>query len=236
MIKSVRKYRQTVFIAIAIVLGIFMLINPAQADDEKTISQLSAEWWQWVQSIPADTNPLNPEVDADCDQNQRGPVWFLAGNQGGAEERECTVPKGKSIFFPLLNVMYFNDPGEDTSVEDKRFVVDALFSETEPALFNSRACELSCTLDGEPTVYKYPIVRSQSPPFRIKFIEDSYFGSYLAGWVDKEIVSDGFWVMLPPLSKGKHVLHFTGLICDIDTGDAVLLPELVDVTYILYVK
>jgi hypothetical protein len=230
-----------------IILGILMLgsINSANAWTNgvdqvcgKTYGEWSASWWQWVQSIPAGTNPL---VSGPCHQNQRGPVWFLAGNQGGTEDRDCTVPRGKFIFFPIVNIMFFNDPETYTPVEDKRFVVDAVFSENEPdGVFNSRACELSCTLDGEPTVYKFPIVRTQSPPFRIKFIADSIFdygyeNPPLAGWVDEEIVSDGFWVMLPPLSRGVHELHFTGSICGED-GGTVLLTEPVDITYTLTIQ
>jgi hypothetical protein len=125
--------------------------------------------------------------------------------------------------------MFFNDPPPEDpiSVEDKRFILDALFNETEPDIFNSRACELSATLDGDPVVYNFPIVRTQSPPFRVEFIDDNIQGVD-PGWVDEEVVSDGFWVMLSPLTAGEHEIHFTGGVCDLATGDPFFV---VDVTY-----
>lgn len=63
-----------------------------------------------------------------------------------------------------------------------------------------------------------PIVRTQSPPFE-----------YAS---DPETIADGFWVVLPPLPSGEHVIHFTGGLCDIDTGDVVFEVE---VTYTLTV-
>jgi hypothetical protein len=230
MIKSILKYRQNAFIAIVIVLGIFMLINPVQADDGpkvpalkvrgKTIGDWAAKWWQWAMSIPLGSNPL---LGGECDQNQRGPVWYLAGNLGGTDERDCTVPRGKSIFFPLVNAMFFNDPPptEPVSVEEKRAELDDLFS---------LGCNLSSTLDGTPTVFYNPIIRTQSPTFPIEFIEDNIFGVD-PGWVDEEVVSDGFWIMLPPLTNGEHVIHFAGALCDA----GVSFFE-VDVTYTLLVE
>jgi hypothetical protein len=215
------------------VMGTFVSAHAGTQGDPKlfgkTYGEWSAEWWQWAMSIPAESNPLQ---EGDCDQNQIGPVWYLAGNLGdvvGTEMRDCTVPRGKSIFFPLVNAIFFNAPEESFEVEQKRFILDALFNEREPTI-NSRACELSATLDGYPAVYNFPIVRTQSPPFRIEFIEDNIFEVDPPGWVDEEVVSDGFWVMLPPLTAGAHELHFTGFLCD-DEGAPVLFPEVVDVTY-----
>jgi hypothetical protein len=232
-----RKYWLNAFVAITIIIGFLMLalVSPIQADDQsnnpalkyvgKTIGQWSAKWWQWAMSIPLGSTPL---LGGDCDQNQRGPVWYLAGNFGGEEERDCTVPRGKSIFFPLVNAMFFNDPppAGPISIEEKRFILDALFNETEPAIFNSRACELSATLDGDPAVYNFPIVRTQSPPFRIEFIEENIQGVD-PGFVDEEVVSDGFWVMLPPLTAGEHEIHFTGGICDLEEGTPFFVVDVV---------
>ena len=52
-----------------------------------------------------------------------------------------------------------------------------------------------------------PIIRSQSPVFTASFPADNvfsafgYLASHLTGY---PIVSDGFWVILPPLSPGDH--------------------------------
>jgi len=77
--------------------------------------QWGAKWWQWVLSIPASINPILDTTGANCDVDQSGPVWFLAGGPPIAE-RNCTVPAGKMIFFPIINLI--NDyPCLDLSVK-----------------------------------------------------------------------------------------------------------------------
>src|SRR5262249_7983648 len=68
-----------------------------------TYGEWSAQWWQWVLSIPAATNPNLDTTGANCGMGQAGPVWFLAGAFGGTFTRFCTVPAGKALFFAILN-------------------------------------------------------------------------------------------------------------------------------------
>ena len=226
MTNRIQTHNLLVVVAIMMVFGIYTLATavPVQAWDKpnaaelkvlgKTIGQWSAKWWQWALSIPEGSNPIR---EGDCNQNQSGPVWFLAGNEGSVSDRECRVPSGKHILFPLVNALYWNDSvSEPVSVEQKRSELD---------FFLSLGCNLSATIDGTPSVYHNPTIRTQSPTFPIKFIENNIYGES-AGWVDKKAVSDGFWVMLPPLDKGDHVIHFTGAFCD---GGEPFIE--VDVTY-----
>ena len=64
-----------------------------------------AMWWQWALSIPVSENPLFDETGEFAGVGQSGPVFFLAGvfNVSGTAERTITVPRGKALFFPLLN-------------------------------------------------------------------------------------------------------------------------------------
>ena len=73
---------------------------------------LTAEWWQWILDIPKEINPLLDETGANCDVNQQGPVWFLVGTPGDSEtggiitgsvDRDCGIPEGKKILFPIIN-------------------------------------------------------------------------------------------------------------------------------------
>ena len=61
-----------------------------------------AKWWNWTVSIPAEQHPRDDYTPEKCQINQEGPVWFLADQLGGREERTCTIPAGKSVFIPLL--------------------------------------------------------------------------------------------------------------------------------------
>lgn len=205
---------------------------PASEDGEltlydKTIGEWSAGWWEWQEENYPDFAFGDGRVD--CALGQSGTVWYLGGTGGGVAERKCDAPIGehKHLMFPLVNANIFNPDewctamfGEpNCSVEQKREIMDGLFSEVPAGIFNSTACVLQAEVDGVPVVYSTPIVRTQSPLFE-------YAG-------DPETVADGFWVILSPLSKGKHRIHFTGGICDIDTGDVLFS---VDVSYDLTVK
>jgi hypothetical protein len=141
-----------------------------------------------------------------CDVDQHGPVWFLTGVFGGSTaERTCTVPGGKHILFPIANYIWINsalDNPADTETDYRQYA--------NKGLHPSIGGDLEATLDGKPIVFNpgTPITRSQSPVFTATFPADNIFGidpSLLTGY---PIVSDGFWVMLPPLEPGEHNLHF----------------------------
>jgi len=71
----------------------------------QTYEEWSARWWQWAISMPSDHNPLADT--ADCSMGQVGPVWFLGGSFAQTPltgPRKCTVPPGKGLFFPIVDV------------------------------------------------------------------------------------------------------------------------------------
>lgn len=85
--------------------------------------ELSAKWWWWALAIPASTNPLLDETGVNCHVGQPGPVFFLVGTYtitenvgvpggviGRATRSSCTVPRGKTLFFPLINAEADNIP------------------------------------------------------------------------------------------------------------------------------
>jgi hypothetical protein len=199
---------------------------------DQTYGRLSGDWWQWLRSIPGDMlapdgvslgHPLIAQGKMDCSLNQpAGPVWFLAGTESGDATRSCVVPEEKALFFPLVNAVFYNAEGEDYTVAEKREALND---------FLKLACRLDSTLDGTPTVYSLATVRIQSPPFLLETATPDIWGE--DALVDPEAVADGFWVMVPPLDRGKHVLQFTGSVCDPDTGEPWFT---VNVTYNLFVR
>ena len=143
---------------------------------------------------------------------QQGPVWFLAGvwdGRGKPPTRSCKVPRGKYILFSIANAIWLNtppngDPPNNTETDYRQVANDGL----PPSIGG----ELEATLDGNPIIFnpETPIIRSQSPVFTASFPRDpsapfdNVFGldpNTLTGY---PIVSDGFWVILPPLSRGDH--------------------------------
>lgn len=178
--------------------------------DGKSIAELTVGWYQWQEANYPDF--AFGEGMVDCSLGQSGPVWYLGGTGGGAAERTCDAPINgqKHLMFPLVNAAFYNAPGEDQTVEDKREILEEIFS-TEGAIY--QPCLLTAEVDGVPVVFdSVPIVRAQTPAF-------SYAG-------DPEAVADGYWAALPRLSRGEHTIHFTGGLCD--EGSSVFD---VDVTY-----
>lgn len=183
----------------------------------KKISRLTADWWQWQEVFFPGF--AFGDGDIDCSIGQAGKVWFLGGSDGsGPVTRNCTntIPRNKSLLFPLVNVNVFNEP---LTVTEKRALMSGILSETEAGIFNSRSCLLDATVDDDPVVFTTPILRVQTPPHE-------YDG-------DPEAIADGLWVLLPPLSGGDHTIKFRGGVCSLDDGSPLIE---VDVTYNLTVR
>ena len=178
----------------------------------------SAKWWQWAFSFRADAHPLLDT--AGCDAGQSGPVWFLGGSfVNTTVVRECTVPAGKVIFFPVLNT-------ECSTIEGPPF-----FGSNEAEL---RACAAAvtntgmfATIDGV-AVQNLSSYRVQSPLYVFSAPDGGLFGGPVSG---AQSISDGVWLMLAPLSAGRtHTIHFGG------TQTIPGFPSLtLDVTYNLRV-
>lgn len=208
----------------------------------RTFGEWSAAWWQWLLSIPASENPLNAvDGEVDCTLGQSGPVWFLAGAAPGTTAvRSCTVPRGKALFFPAVNLAFTYSPGETLNVVEKRAILDGVLNDTEPGFLadfgfpGSRVCEVGITLNGEPTLYSVPTARVQSPAFPLVASDEPVL-NFPPGPVDDEAVSDGFWALLPPLSPGEHTLRISGRFCEIDSFETHPFFGALDVTYHLTV-
>lgn len=231
------------FAAHALVLGSLLVAGsgPASATSPELISllgggysQLSAAWWQWLYSFPASQNPQFAQGATDCSVRQSGPIWFLAASATGTDTfvRSCTIPKHKALFFPVLNASWVNEPTENLTVAEKRDLLDGVISDLRPGFLadlglpGSRACRLEVKIDGEISTFRVPTVRVQSPTFR----------AIKPTTVDPEAVSDGFWVLLPPLNSGQHTLHIRGEFCEFDNNQTHPIFGGVDVTYHLNVQ
>lgn len=105
-----------------------------------------------------------------------------------------------------------DDPGKNCTVAEKRKNADGFFSDKIPGKLGGNiatyACQLSATVDGVPVQDAgYPIVRTQSPVFAI---DDDFYGSPVN---DPKTISDGYWVAVPPLGAGVHIIKFKGGLC-----------------------
>src|SRR3989304_7058901 len=112
------------------------ILPPGSTPHGMTYGEWSARWWQWALSLPVDQHPLFDT--ADCSEGQSGKVWFLGGTftsseleQGvvvGIADRDCTVPVGKALFFPIVNVeastVEGNGETKEALLENSKFLMD----------------------------------------------------------------------------------------------------------------
>lgn len=173
-----------------------------------TYGEWTARWWQWLYSIPEDRNPAADITGENCDEGQSGPVWFLAGTYGGLNERNCQIPAGKSILFPLITTACskLEFPDLQTEAELRSCAISS----------NEGVTELMVTIDGQ------PINETQLRSYRVQsalFEVNLPVGNIISGQQGStQAVSDGFWVFLPPLGLGAHEIHFRGAIVDYTTA------------------
>jgi hypothetical protein len=71
---------------------------------------ITERWWNWQGKESEATNPVSDLAGEDCARNQPADVWFVAGTFGGTATRRCTVPQGREIVGPVLNLT--TSPGD----------------------------------------------------------------------------------------------------------------------------
>lgn len=198
---------------------------------QTTYGELSARWFQWAYSIPVHTgtvvtHPLTvpnagqPDT-AQCGLGQSGPVWFLGGAFAltgqtvdfGTISRACTVPRGRFLFYPVLNSSCTTveiGSGCPRGVGPQRKLIKRFTDEVDLKTLES-------TVDGHPVP---PVrVNVQKPPWRFTQPEDNLLASI--GVANSHAgtfrgVDDGYYVLVPPLPPGPHTIVFGGTITDPD--------------------
>jgi hypothetical protein len=141
-------------------------------------------------SIPTSEHPRDAYSEEKCAVNQEGPVWFLADQLGGREERTCTIPAGKAILIPLLTGECDYGIPEVKNDEDLR----------RCAMAGDEYGTIDAVVDGVKIkdLEKY---RTQSGFFNISIPEDNIYQA-LGG--NFRAMADGFFVFLEPLLPGQH--------------------------------
>jgi len=188
----------------------------------KPLAAWTEDWWRYAFSLPCEINPLMDETGIHADKGQKGPVYFLVGNSGGFSSRKVVVPYGKGILFPIINVI--NDapcPNVDYTLAPGQTLEDYLKQGAESIIDMAR--NLAVELDGKPIG---GLEQFRVPTKLFSFVGDpdltTCFDPCILG-IKQDAVSDGYWILLKPLSKGSHLLHFHGEIQEYEF--------VVDVTY-----
>ena len=200
-------------------------VAPAQSSPYgKSYSAWAASWWQWVLETPASVTPILDATGENCAQGQSGRVWFLAGAFGSDPvTRDCTVPRGRALFLPLINLAYFaflNDPPATRTEEFIRSqitcVEDATFAVVE--------------IDGVNVVNPGQYLE-KSVVFDVLLPEDNLFGATGADIPELTLspsADEGFYLFVAPLAPGTHTIRWQASSAACGFGQ--------DITYHLTVK
>jgi hypothetical protein len=209
------------------------VVPPTDVVGGLTYAQWSAAWWAWEMQTPTSpTNDQNIEPNAgtaanpqpvNCALRQTGDVWFLQGTsffEGqnySTAYRSCTIPSGKYLFLSPVSATQDDlecpgtPPGTQTA-DQLRADVAALIDQVVPA-------SLQVTVDGasvqgltdSPTAFRVQTGYSYTLPSDNALGFDFCGEFFPAGTMPPApgAFADGIYVMLPPLSVGKHTLEFS---------------------------
>ncbi len=187
----------------------FQVLGPDGKIRGKTYEQWSTEWWQWAHGIPNNAHPAIDDTGEFCDTDQNRAVFFLAGTFGGAATRNCTIPHGKPVFFPLINLAGDNcgvPPADQLPNEDiiaflegfADFVTDIDLSVDGTTIGSQKSDFDDFLIDVTQFSYFVPDENS---------LYDFPFGLEFQGTCDPSW-SSGYYAMIQ-LAKGSHTLHFS---------------------------
>jgi hypothetical protein len=210
--------------------GVLSPTVPAKIEG-RTYADWSEEWWQWNFSLATTHHPLFDTADVSA--GQRGKVWFLGGDPTGTRSpdvRNAVIPKGKILFFPIVNVWAdntdCNQSGQRISDGNTTAALRSFVKSVSDTAHN-----LSCAIDG---IAVDGLSDAVNTPFRVQTPSPNGFSYSLPSqnnflnflgascWsntngapirVDAKTyhpVGDGIYIMVAPLAPGAHTIHFHG--------------------------
>ena len=129
-----------------------------------------------------------------CHLKQDGPVWFLAGTYGTKRTiRTCEVPRGKYLFFPLVNYVFYPVHPDSTCA----------YNQERAAEMTNDVSSLVLEIDG---------VRAKDLTVHRLATEKCFDLNELSGGGIYPAAANGYYVMLAPLKPGSHTLNFGGVL------------------------
>ena len=163
-----------------------------------TLAGITANAWRWYVSLPTaiagDTNSIN------CGVSQEGPFWYLGPPFGESSTTTCTIPTGKTIVAFVAGYLSNNCPGDfdgNPVPNAQELLGDYAASQIDPLVG--------------------PAAELDNQRLRVRRIVSDVF-AFTAGddWAKipdgcftgspQIAVSDGYFVFIPPLARGDHIL------------------------------
>lgn len=172
-------------------------------------------WTRWAVSQPNADGAIADPTGEKCAMGQEGSVWYLAGTFGGPVERECDIPIGKKLVFPLKNnwCVFPSEYYPDQASIDAALPILEAWSD----VVRSQTCELTLRIDGHEVRSSLEELDedfyiSVFDPFEIDLHEDHWAPQAFAGGV-MPATGFGHYVVVNPLPPGDHVIELGGKRC-----------------------
>lgn len=179
------------------------VLPPTSRVQGLTYGEWLAKWWEYALVLPASQNPLMGSEN--CAYKRVGNVGLVVADSTQNVPINCEIPNGIMLYLEVLGA-------ECSNIEEPPF-----YGGNEEEL---RACvqafvpqDLKATIDGIEVVdlNKYIFL---SPLYEFTSPEDNIL-EVPAGTVGQSIGS-GAYLMLAPLSKGKHTIYLKGTYPDLE--------------------
>jgi hypothetical protein len=169
-----------------------------------TYGEWMAKWWQYALVTPSGKNPISGNTGNNCEFQRIGDVGLLLANSTLAEPIECEVSSGMKLFVEVIGA-------ECSTLEDAPF-----YGGNEEELLKCAQAfvtqDLKATIDGVEVkeLEKYYFV---SPLFEFTLPEDNILSvpeKVIPGGTTGKSIGSGSYLMINPLSAGKHTLYLRG--------------------------
>jgi hypothetical protein len=194
------------------------VVQPNTDEFGNSYGEWSARWWQWLVSIPAATNPNLSSGAVDCTLGQSGSVWFLAGTFGDKPYmRSCTIPAGKDLLVTPMTTL-FGELGPTPESDCPNGPDECDFNQLRAAAAEGqdkpKLLEVSVDSARVKNLDQY---RVTSPVFNAFFPKEAILPDFIVsdGTIPHgshgPLISDGYFVVLKPLSPGAHTIHLKGI-------------------------
>ena len=215
------------------------VLPPSSLPYGYSYQEWSAKWWQF--NLGQSTNHLESAGEPGICEGHASRVRFLGGafvpSSGGIsiETNHVTILPHTPLFFPILNT-WVDNTGCPTFTS---FTAAELAADLAGAW--SAVTVTTCTIDGVPVAGlanpTNTIYLAVSPPFSYTTAEKDnvlagFFGENCipGGMTVYPAVAEGVYLMLSPLSPGKHSIHTVGVVGPVSAPFVV-----VDATYDIHV-
>jgi hypothetical protein len=182
------------------------VLPPDSVVQGMTYAEWMVSWWKYALSLPAPQNPIPPGTGPDCVLQRVEDVVLVITIDSKSVPIHCEAPAGTMLFIPIVYL-------ECSTLEAAPF-----YGGNEAEL---RACvqqfvyqDLEASIDGVEVQNLSAFYISASPLYQFTVPENNILGA--SAGASGESVALGVFLMLSPLSPGKHTIHTQAYIADWD--------------------